>query len=428
MNEGTITLLLPSPPRRWRLRFLGAKKERLRVLGPGECLVVGSGVEADLAVEDKAVSARHCRVDVTERGLQVTDLGSKNGLYVGGSRVGSALLSWDGASFSIGRTTAVCELKGAVPPAEGDLGLVGSSDSMARLRAEIRQVAPLSAPVLVLGESGTGKDLVARAIHRLSGRSGPCVPLNMAAFSEGLIDAELFGHQRGSFTGAEATRPGAFEQADGGTLFLDEIADFSAGGQAKLLRVIEDGMVRSVGSTLARRVDVRVVSATCAPLGERVLERRFRHDLYHRLSTLVVEVPPLRNRRSDIPEIARALLERMAPEVGQRQLSPLALDLLMEQTFPGNVRELGKALYRAAALHPGPLIEPGHLDLSQPKARGARLDFRSASELVSCHGSISAAARAAGVPRTTLRSVLERKAPGRDAALAAAPEASRPGS
>jgi len=417
MTEQTTTLLLPNPPRRWRVRFLTAKKERLRLLSLGEVLVVGSGPDADLTLDDKAVSARHCRLEVTPAGLQVSDLDSKNGVFVGGSRVRVALLSAEGSSFSIGHTTALAESKTAEPAPEDDLGLVGQSDAMVRLRAQIRQVARLAAPVLVLGESGSGKDVVARAIHRLSGRSGPYVPLNMAAFSEGLIDAELFGHQRGSFTGADASRPGAFEQADRGTLFLDDIADFSLGGQAKLLRVIEDGMVRAVGSAASRRVDVRVISATCAPLDERVRDERFRHDLYHRLSTLVVEVPALRQRRGDIPELARCLLERMAGEVGPKQLSPAALALLASAQFPGNVRELSKTLYRAAALHACDLIEPAHLELRGPSIRATRLDYRAAAELVSSHGSISAAARAAGVPRTTLRSVLERHGPARGAAL-----------
>jgi len=413
MNELTRTLLVPSPPRRWRLRFFTATKERIRVLAVGESLVVGSGVDADLTVEDPTVSARHCLVAATKAGLEVSDQGSKNGLFVGGSRVRVALLSQDGSTFSIGHTTVVAESKDQEHPLLDDLGLSGQSAAIVSLRAQIRQVARLAAPVLVLGESGTGKDVVAVAIHRLSGRGGPYVPLNMAAFSEGLIDAELFGHQRGSFTGAETSRPGAFEQAHGGTLFLDEIADFSPSGQAKLLRVIEDGMIRAVGSAAARKVDVRLVSATCAPLKERVAQERFRHDLYHRLSTLVVEVPPLRNRRSDIPDLARALLHRMSGELGQKHLSPSALDLLMGAAFPGNVRELAKALYRAAALHPGEVIEPGHLELSRDLTRALRLDYRKASELVSSHGSISAAARAAGVPRTTLRSVLERHTPDR---------------
>jgi DNA-binding NtrC family response regulator len=418
MDQETTTLQLPSPPRRWRLRFLTANRERLRLLSLGESLVVGSGADADLTLVDPTVSACHCRIDVTKEGLLVIDQSSKNGLFVGGSRVERVLLSQAGAAFSIGHTTVLAEAKEVGDPASGhagfdDLGLVGESDAIASVRAQIRQVARLTAPVLVLGESGTGKDVVAVAIHRLSGRGGPYLPLNMAAFSEGLIDAELFGHQRGSFTGAEASRPGAFEQAHGGTLFLDEIADFSPSGQAKLLRVIEDGMIRAVGSAAARKVDVRLISATCAPLEDRVLEERFRHDLYHRLSTLVVEVPPLRRRRADIPILARALLARMSGEVGHKHLSPSALDLLLGAAFPGNVRELAKTLYRAAALYPGDVIEPGHLELSRESSRTARLDYRTAAELVSSHGSISAAARAAGVPRTTLRSVLERHGPAR---------------
>ncbi len=374
----------------------------------GDSVTVGSGDRATVTVADPAVSGVHCRLEATPLGLRVTDENSLNGLFVGEGRVESALLSGQRASFSIGHTTVVVESRRA-DRAEDDLGLVGDSEPIKRLRRRILRFASLSAPVLIVGESGTGKDLVARLLHRFSGRPGSYLPLNVAALAESLLDAELFGHVRGAFTGAEAGRVGAFEQAQEGTLFLDEVADLSLSGQSKLLRVVEDKMVRPVGGTQAKQVNVRLLSATCAPLEIRMSEGRFRPDLYHRLSTLVLEVPPLRNRRTDIPLLCDQLLRRMETEVGPRRIHPAALDLLTRCSWPGNVRELSAVLYRAAALFPGEVIEPGHLEVPCDRPRRARsLEARVARQLLQKHGSVSAAARAAGVPRTTFRSVLER--------------------
>jgi two-component system response regulator PilR (NtrC family) len=353
----------------------------------------------------------HCELTATDAGLSVRDSGSKNGLFLGEGRVDSAFLAGPRASFSIGHTTVVVEPRRRRDRVEDDLGLVGDSDPIRRLRQTIERFARLKGPVLITGESGTGKDLVAGLLHRLSGRRGAYVPLNVAALSDNLIDAELFGHVRGAFTGADTSRPGAFVQADGGSLFLDEIADLALPGQSKLLRVVEDRMVRPVGGTHARSVDVRLISATCAPLTERMEQERFRPDLYHRLSTLVLQVPPLRERRGDIPLLVDALLGKMATEVGPRRVHPAALDALCQYSWPGNVRQLFQVLYRAAASFPGTLIEPGHLEVERDRPRRKRsLDFDSAQELLARHPTVSAAARAAGVPRTTFRSVLERGA------------------
>ncbi len=392
----------------WKLRMISGSSERLRILRLGDSVTLGSGPDATVSLTDPAVSALHCEVVATDLGLRVRDIGSLNGVFVGEGRVDSALLLGPAASFSIGHTTVLVETR--APTAAGDdLGLVGDSEPMRRLRQRIAQFAQLRAPVLIRGESGTGKDLVASLLHRLSGRTGPYLPLNVAALSENLLDAELFGHVRGAFTGAESNRPGAFAQAHGGTLFLDEIADLALAGQSKLLRVVEDSVVRPVGATSAQKVDVRLVSATCVPLDERMAEQRFRADLYHRLSTLVLDVPPLRQRRSDIPLLVRSLLLRIESDVGERRLHPSALDALSGYSWPGNVRELLQVLYRAAAVFPGKVIEPGHLEIPQSGARRPkRLDATRARELLREHDSVSAAARAAGVPRTTFRSVLER--------------------
>lgn len=410
--NGETTEVLPPPngPLEWRLEIRGPGRERVRVLRRGESLTLGSGDEVDVTLSDPRVSAHHCRLSATGRGLLVTDLGSRNGVFVGEGRVSEALAAGPSVVLSLGATSIVATDKAHLTRSS-DLGLVGESPEVERLRERIVRVARLAAPVLLLGESGTGKDLVARALHLESRRAGAYVPLNVAAVPETLLDSELFGHVRGAFTGAEAARAGAFRAADGGTLFLDEIAELSPAGQAKLLRVVEDGMVRPVGSTSVERSSARVVSATCAPLAEYIEAGRFRHDLFHRLSVLTIRVPSLRERASDIPLLATAFLERHRADLGQKRLSALALERLTTAQFPGNVRQLFSVLYKAAALTVGEVIGPGEIEIQATvrRAEPVRLGVERALELLDAHGSVSRAARAAGVPRTTFRSVIERK-------------------
>jgi DNA-binding NtrC family response regulator len=265
---------------------------------------------------------------------------------------------------------------------------------------------------LIQGESGTGKDLVARAIHALGRPNGPYVPLNVGAIAESLADSELFGHRRGAFTGAVAHRLGAFEQAHRGTLFLDEVAELSPGVQVRLLRVVEDGAVKPLGSQTSTNVDVRIISACWASLPTRVEEGRFRADLYHRLSTITLQLPPLRERRTDIRALATVLLHRLEPELGSKQLSTEALGVLVAHHWPGNVRELSSVLYRAAAAASGREILPQHLIL-QAKSPGPRrvrdIGCFDAQALLDSHdGNVSAAARAARIPRTTFRALLHK--------------------
>lgn len=408
-NEpNTAEVPFPLAPRTWRLRLVFAGKDRLRVIHKGERLTLGSSDEADLTLEDPTVSAKHCELEGMETGLRVADLGSKNGVYLGAGRVREALLSGSSASFSLGRTTIVVEARRADRASDG-LGLVGKSDAIELVRERIVRFAPLKAPVLIVGESGTGKDVVARALHQRSQRQGRYFPLNVAALPDTLLDAELFGHEKGAFTGAVMGRRGLFEAADRGTLFLDEIAEMSPGGQAKLLRVVEDGCVRALGADTGRTVDTRLVSATCAPLPERIAQGAFREDLYHRLSPLVIELPPLRKRTEDIPLLAEHCLSAILGEVGRKHLTPAAVIALKVAAWPGNVRELFGTLYRAAVLADEDSISPAHLGLGENSCRfRPRLVADRARELLDIHGSMSAAARAAGVPRTTFRSVLER--------------------
>ena len=240
-------------------------------------------------------------------------------------------------------------------------GLIGRSASFQRMLELVARVGPSQATVLLLGESGTGKELVAHALHEASPRAaGALVVVDCASLPETLFESELFGHERGAFTGASTTRPGLVEAASGGTLFLDEVGDIPLPMQVKLLRLLESGTYRRVGSTELRRTDVRVVSATHRDLRTMVAEGRFREDLYYRLSTFPITLPPLRERVEDIPLLAAALLERVAP---QRRLSLAhgALAQLQSHVFPGNVRELRNVLERAALLADGDTVEADHV-------------------------------------------------------------------
>ncbi|MCG9096504.1 sigma-54 interaction domain-containing protein [Laribacter hongkongensis] len=241
-------------------------------------------------------------------------------------------------------------------------GLVGRSPAFQTLLDRIARVAPSHATVLVQGESGSGKELVAHAIHRGSARAGrPFVTVDCTGLPENLIESELFGHERGAFTGAVRRQQGLVEAADGGTLFLDEIGDMPLAMQARLLRFLETGTYRHIGSPELRRADVRVISATHRNLRERVAAGAFRADLYYRLACVPLSVPPLRERREDLVLLAEALLARQAGQ-GDKHLSAGALDRLAGYDFPGNVRELRNILERASLFASGSVIGRSHVD------------------------------------------------------------------
>jgi two-component system nitrogen regulation response regulator NtrX len=242
--------------------------------------------------------------------------------------------------------------------------MVGESAGIRELRGQIAQAAPSNGRVLIFGENGTGKELVARNIHHLSLRAqGPFVEVNCAAIPEELIESELFGHTRGAFTGALTAKKGKFEVADGGTLFLDEVGDMTLKTQAKVLRVLQEQKIEPVGGTASVTVDVRVIAATNKHLDEEIRKGAFREDLYFRLNVIPFEVPPLRERREDIPPLARHFIAEFSEEYGKRakELAPEALDLLTALPWPGNVRELRNIIERLVIMTPGDLIEARHL-------------------------------------------------------------------
>lgn len=315
----------------------------------------------------------------------------------------------------------------------GFAGIIGRDVHMLRVFEQIRDVAPYDYPVHVSGDTGTGKELVANAVHRESRRAGaPFVPINCGALPEGLIESELFGHVRGAFSGALRTRKGRFELADGGTVFLDEVAELSKLMQVKLLRFLQEGRFEPVGSEQTRQVDVRLISATNRDLRSEVVQGRFREDLYYRLNVIPIHIPPLRQRRTDIP----LLVDHFLREAGERYGHPVprptaaAMARLLDYDWPGNVRELQNALQFAIVRSSGGRITPADLPLEfrtrecpGPDGR-ARWRTRLAPDrvrdaLVATAGNKARAARRLGVGRATLYRFLKAqpdlwKAPGDD--------------
>jgi two-component system response regulator PilR (NtrC family) len=253
--------------------------------------------------------------------------------------------------------------------------LVSHSSEMMKIFNLIRQVGPTKTNVLISGESGTGKELVARAIHQNSPRSKqPFVTINCSAIPDNLMESELFGHVKGAFTGAVASKKGLFEMAHGGTIFLDEIGDLSPIIQVKLLRVIQEREFMRVGDTETISVDVRLISATNKNLEQEVIQGKFREDLYYRLNVVHLHLPALRERREDIPLLAQYFLEKCSREQGKdvRSISSYALDILMKYNFPGNVRELENIIERSVALENSNIILPDSLALAEHKKEGRR--------------------------------------------------------
>jgi formate hydrogenlyase transcriptional activator len=256
-------------------------------------------------------------------------------------------------------------------------GIIGQSSALRRVLQMVEQVAPGDSTVLLLGETGTGKELVARAIHNCSRRKEQgFVKLNCAAIPSGLLESELFGHERGAFTGAITQKVGRIELADQGSLFLDEIGDIPLELQPKLLRVLQEREFERLGSTRTRRVDVRVVAATHRDLEGMIIEKEFRSDLYYRLNVVPIFLPPLRKRPEDIPLLARHFVEKVATKAGKtiNMISSDTMESLQRYPWPGNIRELENVIERAVILSPGPVLRIAPRDLSSRIARGQNTD------------------------------------------------------
>lgn len=310
------------------------------------------------------------------------------------------------------------------PPASAaQFGMIGESPAMQQLLAEIAMVAPSDATVLIHGDSGTGKELVVRALHASSTRSEkPLITLNCAALNESLLESELFGHEKGAFTGADKRREGRFVEADGGTLFLDEIGDISPMMQVRLLRVIQEREVQRVGSNQTISVDVRLIAATHRDLAAEVSAGRFRQDLYYRLNVVTIEMPPLCQRREDIPLLAEHFRQRFAERNRKavKGFTPQAMDLLIHYAWPGNIRELENAIERAVVLLTGEYISERELPLAIAATSVNVDDDREIQLLVDVEkevilaalektgGNKTEAARQLGITRKTLLAKLSR--------------------
>ncbi|AEI63297.1 sigma-54 dependent transcription regulator [Corallococcus macrosporus] len=409
-------------------RSVVSDKERLRCgAHPGNDLVL---------VEDRTASRHHFEIQFTERGYLLVDLGSTNGTFLDGRRIERAYLS-PGSQIRAGSsvlTFAPLDEEVTIEPdREGELcEMVGQSVKMRQIFGLIKKIAPMDVSVIIQGETGTGKELVARAIHALSGRTkGPMEVLDCGAIPPNLIESELFGHEKGAFTGAVSERPGAFERAHGGTIFLDELGELRLDLQPKLLRVLENHEVRRVGGNDVIEVDCRVIAATNRDLMKEIQGGGFREDLYFRLSVITIQLPPLRQRRDDIPLILKRALAD--PEVvgkhGKKRFSAESLGLLMSYSWPGNVRELMNVLSHVLTFSEGEEIQPVHLP---PRVRGQvregplpfneHLSFKDAKEqllenfereyvtsvLTRCEGNLSRAARESGLHRKSIERLVKK--------------------
>jgi DNA-binding NtrC family response regulator len=361
----------------------------------------GRSIISDLVVQDKAVSGTHFEVSARDDGYRLRDLNSRNGIFVGDLRIREAYLR-PGTVFRIGHTNI--QFQSTQDVVEIELSkkdrfdrLLGSSPAMREIFAHLEKVAPSELTCLITGETGTGKEMVARALHNASQRrSKPFVVLDCGSIPRELIESTLFGHEKGSFTGAVAQHVGCFEQANGGTIFLDEIGELDVSLQPKLLRVLEQREIKRVGGDRTHKVDVRVLAATNRDLREEVNKGTFREDLYFRLSVVHVELPPMRERREDIPALANHFLREIAGRRGMTMsFSQDAMAALMSHSWPGNVREMRNVVERAAALADGSVIT--RPDLLFGREMGPSLVVSHDLAQAGAHAAQRAAAQLSGV-------------------------------
>jgi DNA-binding NtrC family response regulator len=397
---------------------------------------IGAQKGNDLALADRLVSGHHCEISLAPDGFLLRDLDSTNGTWLAGHRVREAFIN-PGSVIYLGESRLRFEpldeaAEIALSPRDRFGDLVGSSVSMRALYALLERIAPTEASVFIHGETGTGKEVVAEAIHRHSARKdGPLVVVDCGSIAANLIASELFGHEKGAFTGASAAHEGAFERANGGTIFLDEIGELPLELQPNLLGVLERRQVKRVGGSKTIPLDLRVIAATNRDLASEMNRGGFRSDLFYRLAVVRVQLPPLRERMEDLPLLVEHFLSRLPG--GERGLAPEIVKHLERHAFPGNVREL-RNLVEQAVIFPDGLDAPPPADRTTPalpaSGDGARLEYvvddqvpyRVAKQrlvieldrlylkqLLDRHGgNVSAAARAAGLDRMTVHKLIRR--------------------
>ncbi|RKH30941.1 FHA domain-containing protein [Corallococcus praedator] len=367
-DVGNATAVQGRDAQRWQAAQVRVKQGTTETVHrlTGDSFTVGKDAGCDLVLQDRFISGKHLKVTRQDAVFHVVDLRSTNGTWLGPVRLFEAEVTLP-TSLRVGEAELILEVVPATKKeAPSFHGILGGDPSVRQLTDLIQRVAPSTAAVTILGESGTGKELVANALHACSPRANrPLIPVNCAAISKELIESELFGHEKGAFTGSVGARKGAFEEADGGTLFLDEIGELPLDLQAKLLRALESGEIKRVGASRPIHVDVRVVAATNRDLLAASREGRFREDLYYRLCVVPLHLPPLRNRRGDVVGLAEHFVRTFAPRGQTVRLTQPALERLQQHAWPGNIRELRNVVHRALLLRKGPSIDAGDLSFDQ---------------------------------------------------------------
>jgi DNA-binding NtrC family response regulator len=408
------------------LELLAGPDAGMRSKLPLATVTIGTAPDNDVVLTDRTVSRYHAEIKITSEGILVRDLGSTNGTFSNDLRVvvayvePSARLALGNSEIRVQQT--IEEHAYQIGDVDRIGGLVGRTNPMRELYGLLTAVAPTPMTVLISGESGSGKEMVASTLHELSGRSGPLVVFDASVTDPEMVRNDLFGHIKGAFTGASGVREGAFRRADGGTLFIDEIGELPLDLQPRLLRALENREVTPVGSDRPIRIDVRVIAATNRDLEAMVREGAFRADLFYRLSVINVQVPPLRDIKADIPILVRHLSDKLGMHCG---LTQDALARLQCYHWPGNVRELRNVLERASVLCRGGEIRAEHLLLAEPVSSSSaaataedvpppspttspaqlkELERRMIKEAMDRHANNKAAvARALGIPLSTLK-------------------------
>lgn len=424
MSDDVETVPLVPSNNASRLTIVASGVTQIRELPLVGSVTIGRSRSADVTVDDASLSREHGRLELTGGGVQFVDLGSSNGSWVAGARAqsGVALTVGDGEILELGEVIFIVHRPQFSRQPDSDEASKGSAMEQVRFAAE--RAAKHRLNVLVLGETGVGKGVLARSIHEASPRAdGPFVVIDCAVLAPNVVESELFGHERGAFTGATSAKPGLLEAADGGTAFLDEIGELDPSIQAKLLRAIEERKVRRVGSTHDQEVDVRFIAATNRELDAEAKAGRFRTDLLYRLNTVTLRIPPLRARPEEILPLARKLLVETAAPDDPPALTAAATRWLLGQTWPGNVRELRNAVERAFANATGPAIDvdglapagfaaapeasvavaqPSDSRVVPPDSSEADERARIIAALDACAGNQTKAAEQLGISRRTL--------------------------